>query len=1096
MNEPRLAWETRCNKGIELKFNVLIYSLVLLLSVVEGYSVRQKIELASVPAVSPDGTRMAFVWNRDLWIASTNGGVARQLTKHPADDHWPSWSPDGSEIAFSSKRNGYWNVYRIPVAGGKPIQVTDHSEGYMPLEWYPDGKNILTQAVRDHGGLDFDRLFCIDSEGRLPDRMLFDAYGYHGTISPDQNRVLFVREGKNMLYRKGYSGPKASQIWLYDKNSTKFTLILNNDTGCRSPLWKSQGTGFYYVTSESGSFNLWEYDFKTKNKKQLTKFQDDSVILPRISRDGQTIVFRHKFEFYKFTPKTQEPPEKIELWSENDAERKPGRRRWYDSTWNNEFPQGLSWSKDFLELAFTAGGDLWIMDTILREPQLVCGFTSSHETQVLFDSDNEKLFFLRDFGDRVELWTATRSDPTKFWFRNRDFVLKPFAVDSSNKRLLTISPDGTRLAYVRGRGELVVTGIEKNVPQTLFVSDVRPWYEWSPDGKWMVVQAKDSFDNWDIWIVSTDGKRKPYNLSKHPGWDGGPRWSPDGKVIAFVGRRGRDDEMDLFYVYLSSEYEERNQRVVKIEEAENKIRNIRKNSMVESKKPPLGKHIPLPVEPEEEKWIPPFFRIEFDDLSNRIKRISLPGSKETDPFWHSASRKLAFKSDLRNNRGTYYVVMPSDFQPRMITKHTGYFPIWKDNDLHWMVDNVPSKMTGSTLKKYTFKSYQDTDREAYLKLGFRLIWRNLRDYFYDKSLNDKDWPAILNKYESHIHANIDQAGFSRLILMMLGELNASHLFFDLHDKFWPNWSTDNGWVKETIHLGLRFEDKREGPGLKVRDVIPGGPCDHDSIGVEAGDLLLEINGVKIGPKDRLVDFLNGRLSELIELTFSKGSKKKKIVIEPINYLKARHLLELNWINGNKKKTKLLSDGKIGYLHVDRMRWDDLDKFEADIFAEGYGKKGLVIDVRNNTGGFTADRMLYALRRPRHSFTIPRGGKRSYPQGYLDHPFWDKPIVVLCNQNTASNGEIFCHAIKSLKRGKLVGTPTAGSVISIYSNEKIMDLGDMSVPFRGWYVLSTKENMEGNGAQPDLIVWPEPGDIPAGKDKQLQTAVELLLKEKK
>ena len=172
----------------------------------------------------------------------------------------------------------------------------------------------------------------------------------------------------------------------------------------------------------------------------------------------------------------------------------------------------------------------------------------------------------------------------------------------------------------------------------------------------------------------------------------------------------------------------------------------------------------------------------------------------------------------------------------------------------------------------------------------------------------------------------------------------------------------------------------------------------------------------------------------------------------------------------------------------------MEKFEADIFAEGYGKKGLVIDVRNNTGGFTADRMLYALKRPRHAFTIPRGGKRSYPQGYLDHPFWDKPIVVLCNQNTASNGEIFCHAIKSMKRGKLVGTPTAGSVISIYSNEKIMDLGDMSVPFRGWYLLSTKKNMEGNGAEPDILVWPHPGDMPAGNDKQLQSAIKLLQKE--
>ena len=126
--------------------------------------------------------------------------------------------------------------------------------------------------------------------------------------------------------------------------------------------------------------------------------------------------------------------------------------------------------------------------------------------------------------------------------------------------------------------------------------------------------------------------------------------------------------------------------------------------------------------------------------------------------------------------------------------------------------------------------------------------------------------------------------------------------------------------------------------------------------------------------------------------------------------------------------------------------------------------------------------------------IIRGGINSYPQGYLEYPFWDKPIVVLCNQNTSSNGEIFCHAIQSAKRGNLVGTPTSGSVISIYSNEKILDLGNMSVPFRGWYILNSKKNMEGNGAVPDILIWPQPGDIPAGIDTQIQAAIKQLQKE--
>ena len=282
---------------------------------------------------------------------------------------------------------------------------------------------------------------------------------------------------------------------------------------------------------------------------------------------------------------------------------------------------------------------------------------------------------------RAKARQASKGDPDSFWFNNENFLLEPFADDSSAKTLMKLSPDGKRLAYVRGRGELVVTGVDKNKPISLFVSDVRPWYEWSPDGKWLVAQAKDSNDNWDIWILAADGSRKPFNLSRHPEWDGGPRWSPNGKMIAFVGRRGRDDEMDVFYVYLSREYEQRSERATKLADAERTL------AIARTPPKPTEKTSPASPADGDEKWTPPAFEIDFNDLSDRIKRLSLPDSKETDPFWHSASRKLAFTSDLQGIKGTYYIVFPEDYTPRLVTKNTGLFPIWHQNELHWMVDS-------------------------------------------------------------------------------------------------------------------------------------------------------------------------------------------------------------------------------------------------------------------------------------------------------------------------------------------------------------------------------------------------------------------------
>ena len=176
-----------------------------------------------------------------------------------------------------------------------------------------------------------------------------------------------------------------------------------------------------------------------------------------------------------------------------------------------------------------------------------------------------------------------------------------------------------------------------------------------------------------------------------------------------------------------------------------------------------------------------------------------------------------------------------------------------------------------------------------------------------------------------------------------------------------------------------------------------------------------------------------------------------------------------------------------------MAWNEFIKFEEEIYARGAGKQGLIIDVRNNGGGFTTDHLLTVLNPPEHAITVPRGGEPGYPQDRRVYATWNKPVTVLCNQNSFSNAEIFSHAIKELGRGKLVGVPTAGGVISTGS-QRIMDLGSLRIPFRGWYRKSDGEDMELNGAVPDVVVWSEPGDHALGKDRQIEKAVQVLLKD--
>jgi len=213
-----------------------------------------------------------------------------------------------------------------------------------------------------------------------------------------------------------------------------------------------------------------------------------------------------------------------------------------------------------------------------------------------------------------------------------------------------------------------------------------------------------------------------------------------------------------------------------------------------------------------------------------------------------------------------------------------------------------------------------------------------------------------------------------------------------------------------------------------------------------------------------------------------------VTLRPTSYITARRLLYDAWITENRKEAEKASGGALGYLHISAMNDESFQKFQEELYHAGAGKDGLIIDVRENGGGSTTDHLLTALTQPRHAIAIPRGSSTpGYPQDRMIYAPWQKPVVVLCNQNSYSNAEVFSHSIKTLKRGQLVGVATAGGVISTGS-AAIMDVGTLRLPFRGWYVLSNGQDMELMGAKPDHIVWPKPGDQ---TDRQLEKAVEVL-----
>ncbi|MGM0490217.1 MAG: S41 family peptidase [Planctomycetota bacterium] len=1063
------------------------------------------VKLVSSPAVSPDGKHVAFSWREDIWIVPVGGGQAKPLTAHEAADRQPIFSPDGERIAFISNREGSNQVYIMPSSGGEANRLTFHTQGYSLQQWYPDGESILTRGARDHFWRNGERFFTIRTKPQTGETLLFDAHGHDAAISPDGKSVLFVREGTRW-WRKGYRGSQAGQIWLYTIGEQKFRKIAEHPTGCRYPMWDPSGDQFYYVSGkEGGVFNLWrrKLDAEPAKARQLTEFTDDSVVFPAISRNGSVIVFRHLFDLYSFRPGKDKTPKKIKITYSGDEHRKPTLHRTLKKATD------VAFSHDGLDVAFIAGGDVWVMDTELREPKQVTD-TAEEERDLVFSPNNDALLFVSDKEQQSDIWSATRDNSDQYWWQNDTFSLRKLTDDSDVEGSISWSPTGDQVAFVKSPGDLWVMKPDGTGARRVIESWNAPDYDWSPDGKWFVYSVRDNNFNSEVFIAPIDGSREPFNLSMHPRDDKSPVWSPDGSRIAFTGNRIAK-EVDVYYVFLQKAKEDESSRDRKLEKALEKMKKARKRSKNDpddgkSKKRETGeKQDEEKEQPDQEKKdekgseekeddkskVEPVV-IDFDGLRDRIHRIAVLNSRESHLFWSHDSKKLAFIATVEGKRGTYTVEFPSNLKPKLLTSRTGTNAKWikPGNQILWLSGGVPTSFSASNGKTalYQFSARQATDVATRYETTFMQCWRYMRDSFYDARLNNRNWDAIYRKYASTAREAIDPSALADVVSLMLGELNASHLGFRPRSS---GSSASNDWHDTTAHLGLRFDPRHNGPGLKVRDVILDGAADKAGSRISAGEVVLSVDGQDVDPAMDLTKVLNGPLERDITLRVENAEgQEREVAIRPMSYENARRGLYEMWIRHNRDVVDEASNGRLGYLHIRAMNMGSFYRFEQELYKIGCGKDGLVIDVRENGGGATTDHLLTALTQPDHAITVPREGGPGYPHDRRVYATWKKPIVVLCNQNSFSNAEIFSHAIKTLKRGRLVGVPTSGSVISTGSTS-VMDMGHLRIPFRGWFLLKTGADMELNGAAPHVTLWPMPGEIPTGKDRQLEKAVKML-----
>ncbi|MDF1699888.1 MAG: S41 family peptidase [Planctomycetota bacterium] len=1200
---------------MRLSLVALLATLVLWPAAVAADERGEAVRLPESMAVTPDGKTLVFSWRGDLWRAPLlRVTAAERLTFHPAPDTRPHISPDGKHVAFVSTRTGAEQVHLLPLAGGAPRQITMHSEGARVYGWFPDSKAVLIRSKRDHHWRAADRLFRKPLELEAQAELLFDADTGHGAVSPDGRLIAFTREGMGWT-RKGYRGDRASQIWLYDLEAKTFRKRSAGKHGELWPMWGRNASTLYYIGDVDGTWNVWRLDIATGKRKQITSHKDDGAVWPAMAANADVIVYRNLFDFHTVRPDEGSAPDRLDVRYVGDPTIDAIDRR------STKRATAVAFTDDAREIAFVAGGDLWVMDTELREPRRVTN-TPQEERDPVFSRDFDSLYVVSDAAGQTDVWKMSRADAKKYWWQNDEFTAERVTNDEATEEELRLTPDGKRLAYLK-EGSLWSMATDGTDARRHVQGFLGMQWSFSPNGQWIAYAAPDADFNWDVWITAADGSGEPVNVSRHPDNDRSPAWSPDGKILAFSGRRWTE-ETDLCYVWLRAEDDQTDKRDRTLEKALKKMAARKKKGA--KKKAGKGKPAPdapaaptglagswrgrlkgpqplpedgleigLELTKSEAGWTcvidvvqqfqgtaetfevdeeagtftfamttplgpmrgagtledgkrvrgtwqvegvmegtfevtrvlkeaatadsdapaktdakpkpaqekpegakkkpeePKPLVIDFEGIADRIKRISIPDGAESDLLWSPDAKTLAFRGSVKGAAGLYSVTFPDKLTPKLMTTARGSHARWlkEGKQIAWLSGGTPATLSSSgkpTTFRFTVR--HEVDKRALHGAVFDQAWRTMRDTYYDEAMGNTDWNAIRTKYGAMASECVTASDVSLVINMMLGELNGSHLGFNAMAGAWRR----GGWRPLTGHLGCRFDPRHDGPGMRIRDVVRDTPADQARSRRHAGELILSIDGRPISSATNLDRLLTGDMERTITLRVANAEGEERTVsLRPTTYAGVRSRLYEEWIEGTRAAIEKQSGGTVGYLHIRSMNWSSFLRFEAELYKAGHGKDALIIDVRDNGGGFTTDHLLTCLTQPRHAITVPRRGGRGYPQDRMVYAPWSKPVVVLCNQNSFSNAEIFPHAIKTLGRGKIVGVTTAGGVIST-GGTTVMGFGSLRLPFRGWYLLNDGEDMELHGCVPHHTVWNEPADFAAGRDRQVEKAVAVAKEE--
>jgi len=1074
-----------------------VLAVAAVLPVAAGFqSAQAESHLMRLADVSHD--QIVFTYENDLWIVPIEGGDARRITNHPGTEMWARFSPDGKWIAFTGQYDGGQDVYVMEARGGVPRRLTYHPALDRVLDWWPDGKWVLFRSNRDWPQRG-EEIYRVSIEGGMPERLPVDRAGL-AAVSPDGKLIAYNRITREERTWKRYAGGMAQDIWLGSLERRDYRVVADSDYTSNFPMW--HGNDIYFTSDrEDGTLNLYKYDVAGGQVTRLTHYKDYDVKYPAIGPEH--IVYQYGESLYLYELSTgrtwQVPvgiasdlvhlrPEFVEVRPTRGSFRlSPGGKR----------------------LLLEARGEILNLPVKDGEPINLTQSPGSREKNAAWSPDGRWIAFISDQTGEEEIFLVDqerRQAPRQLTRGGLGFRLQ--LEWSPDSRHLLFADKFLRLNLVDAEtGEIAV------VDQGEYDDAWERWgiqdYVWSPDSRWIAYTKFEQSFYESVFLYSLE-QRRSYRVTGDMTQDWSPSFDPKGRYLYFLSNRtfnpvmGFVDQNHVFldmarpYIAilkdgeLSPFYPKQDvEEVVETDpaDARPKSEDDRKDADAQT----AASAVQVDVENIGRRMVVAegvpagnYFRLEAtQDGFLYLKREGYEFSKYQSVTDQTGGQLDLYHYNLDKHETTKLMSGIANYH----LSADGKKLVYRAGSTYGVVD-VGSKASVGDGKVDLGGVKLLIDRQQEFAQMFAEAWRIQRDWFYDPNMHGVDWNAMREKYGRFVPFCGNRGDLNYLIGEMIAELSIGHTYV------WGGDLEDTDYHVPTGLLGAELATEKDSPFYRIAHIIPGtpgdprerSPLDEPGCPIRAGHYLIAIDGAELRVSDNPYAFLQNKADTVVTLTYNDRPSVEGARSHRVRTLSSEWPIRYReWVEQNRAHVDKTSGGQIGYVHIPDMGENGLIEF-AKYWYPQYTRKAMIVDARYNGGGFTGDMIIDRLERQLWGLTKPREGKvlRDPEQAFYG------PWVVLINEDTGSNGEMFAEAIKIRQLAPVIGMRTWGGAIGIEPHQDLVDGGTVTPPQFGLYGLDGRWLIEGRGVEPDIEVQNLPGDVLRGEDKQLDEGLSYLM----